>query len=68
MWYSERDGHGVAYDEQGNEYYIDDSVLKFDKSRLFRSKGGVSNTGMPLTLELNTSIRSGRCGMNVNIA
>jgi hypothetical protein len=70
LWFDQRDGNGIATDSQGFEYYIDSSVLMFNKTELnTKSDGkGVSRTGMNLLIDLNESIKDCRCGKNVRIA
>lgn len=68
LWYDQRDGHGIVQDIQGNEYYIDSSVLKFDHKLLSTHDGaGVSRTGLVLTIEINKQIRNCLCGKNIQL-
>lgn len=60
LWYDTKYGRGVVEDENGLEYYIDDSVLQFSKTKLI--KNTLSRTGMKLILELNENIKNCRCG------
>ena len=69
LWYDQRDGQGIAVDAKGNEYYIDDSVLQFDKTLLNTHNGkGVSRAGLFLTGTINESIKHCLCAKNVRLA
>lgn len=67
LWYDQRDGNGIVEDSQGNEFYIDSSVLMFDQVELnTRLDGkGVSKTGLELLIDKNESIKDCNCGKNV---
>lgn len=65
IWFSERDGNGIVQDTDGNEYYIDTSVLKFDKSLL--TKNSVSRHGLELLVDRNFKIKDCLCGTNVRL-
>jgi hypothetical protein len=65
LWYDGKYGHGIVEDENGNEYYIDDSVLKLPKEKLFRNS--ISNTGLELEIDINVDIRDCLCGKNVRL-
>lgn len=68
VWFSDRDGNGIVKDVNGNEYYIDSSVLTFDKKLLQKNNGlGPSQYGLFLLVDLNESIKDCRCGKNVRI-
>lgn len=66
LWYDAKYGNGIVVDAEGNEYYIDDSVLKLPKDELF--KNTISRKGLELEIEINLKIRDCRCGMNVRLA
>lgn len=65
LWYDQRGGQGIVVDSIGNEYYIDDSVLKLEKRLL--NPNLVSATGLAFLIDLNTKIPDVRCGRNVRI-
>lgn len=57
LWYSTRDGFGQIKGDDGNRYYVDDSVLSFD----------IVEFSNPLVeFELNPRISTPLCSMNVS--
>lgn len=56
MWYDKRDGEGIAYEQDGTEFYFDESVIK---------KGYVPETGDFVVLAENLDIAHVRCGLDV---
>ena len=59
VWYNQRDGFGIAKDEYGNEFYIDDSVLKCDKDSL--------KFNTLISFIHNPKIKDCICGMDVSL-
>jgi cold shock CspA family protein len=60
LWWDSRDGNGIIVDAQGNEFYVDTSVLDSKARRTLKS-------GVVVRFETNPTIKGTLCAHNVTI-
>lgn len=56
LWYDKRDGQGIVVDLDGNEYYIDESVME-----------DFVQSGDRVSFLINTWVKDVLCGMDVTL-